>query len=244
MICNNFNEDKHKELQGRNEKKPWWGYCPTIIIGPTGPRGENGQDGVADTITIGNTTTGSPSDEAQVIDITGSPNHVLDFIIPRGVDGEIGPTGPTGPQGGISSNCYGMAHSTINKPLNNNDYVPFNISDRISNLMIAQSGLITLALEGTYLINWWITVNPIDATPGIINFELKEISPVERTLGWSTSGNTVDNTETVVLYGTALVDAGYDSPTKNFALVNVSNAEIYLNPNNEVGAVITITKIN
>lgn len=216
-------------------------------IGPTGPQGEKGLDGMSDTITIRNTTTGEAGVDAEVIDISGSPNHILDFVIPKGrdgIDGEMGPTGPTGPTGEISSNCYGMAHSTINRAINNNAYIPFNMSDRVSNMMIAQSGTITLPLEGTYLINWWATISTLDTTPVIINIELQEISPNPRILGWSTSGKTVDDTEIVVLSGTAVIDSGCVEATRNFALVNVSNAEIFLNPNNEVGAVITITKIN
>ena len=244
MNCNNYEKIINK-IKEANERRILVGYCPAQIIGPTGPQGEAGSDGVSDTITIRNTTTGEAGTEAQIIDTTGSPNHILDFIIPRGyngIDGEPGPTGPTGPS--LSDNCYGMAHSTVNQSLNNNDYVPFNVSDKVSNMMIAQNGTITLSLAGTYLINWWLAVNTVDATPNIINFELQEISPQERTLGWSTSGKEVENTENIVLYGTALVDSGYDSVTRNFALVNVSNAEIFLNPNNEVGAVITVTKIN
>ncbi len=256
MSCNNYEKIINK-IKEANEKRLLSGYCPTYVVGPTGPRGEPGNDGVSDTITIGRTTTGESGTDAQIIDTTGSPNHVLEFIIPRGLDGAIGEVGPTGPMGpvgatgatgptgpSVSSNCYGMAHSTINQTLSNNAYVPFNVSDKVSNMMIAQDGTITLALEGTYLINWWITVNPIETTANIINFELREISPEEKTLGWSTSGKEIDNTENIVLYGTALVDSGYDSTTRNFALVNVSNAEVFLNPNNEVGAVITVTKIN
>ncbi len=262
-------EKARNRIEQENEKRLLLGACcPMIVVGPTGPPGEPGSDGESDAITIRNTITAEAGSEAQVIDTTGSHNHVLDFIIPRGYDGtpgatgptgapgeqgptgpqgiegEIGPTGPTGPTGSISANCYGMAHTTLNQTLSNNEYVPFNISDRVSNLTIAQSGTVTLSMAGTYLINWWITINPINTTPGIINFELQEISPTERTLGWSTSGNAITDAEIVVLHGTALVDSGYDSITRRFALVNTSNQEIYLNPNNEIGAVITIAKIN
>ena len=267
MISDSYEKAKRKIEHDSKKRRMMLYYNPPTIIGPTGPSGQNGHDGLADTITIRNTTTGDVGENAQVIDTTGSPNHILDFIIPRGYDGingETGPTGPaglqgiegpTGPQGiegptgptgpaGSNPNCYGMAHSTINQTLNNNDYVPFDVSDRVSNIMIAQNGIITLSYEGTYLINWWIAVNPIDTSPGIINFELQEISPDQRALGWSTSGKAINNTEIIVLYGTTLVDAGYDSITRNFALVNVSNAEMFLNPNNEIGSVITVARIN
>ena len=74
----------------------------TGATGPTGPAGTTGATGatgVADTITVRNTTTGDPGTAASVTDVSGSPNHILDFVIPRGFDGAVGPTGPTGPTG-------------------------------------------------------------------------------------------------------------------------------------------------
>ncbi len=58
---------------------------PTGPAGPTGPQGYPGYPGppgpagISDTITIGSTTTGLT---AAVIDKTGSPNHVLEFVLP------------------------------------------------------------------------------------------------------------------------------------------------------------------
>ena len=48
---------------------------------------------------VGTTSTGDAGTEASVVDSGGSPNHVFDFVIPRGFDGEDGPTGPTGATG-------------------------------------------------------------------------------------------------------------------------------------------------
>ena len=113
--------------------------------GPTGPTGPSGADGTADTITIGNTTTGDPNEVASVTDRTGSPNHILDFVIPKGFDGETGPTGPIGPTGPSGCTCYedyGMAHCTLKKTLNKTEYIPFNIVDRSSNVEIFQNGVI------------------------------------------------------------------------------------------------------
>ena len=74
--------------------------CPPPVCccppGPTGPAG------VGETITVRDTITGAPGSPAQVRDVTGGPNHVLDFVIPSGEagqDGQMGPTGPAGPQG-------------------------------------------------------------------------------------------------------------------------------------------------
>ena len=50
------------------------------ILGPTGPRG------LSETINVRSTFT-TDEDNAKVIDITGGPNHLLDFYIPKGKDG-------------------------------------------------------------------------------------------------------------------------------------------------------------
>lgn len=74
----------------------------TGVMGPTGNTGATGQTGatgLSETITVRNTTTGEPGTNAQVQDITGGPNHVLDFIIPRGATGPEGPVGAEGPAG-------------------------------------------------------------------------------------------------------------------------------------------------
>ena len=60
-------------------KKKCERVCPDNYVFCYGPKGKDGKDGNADTITVGTTQTGP---EAAVIDRTGSPNHVLDFIIP------------------------------------------------------------------------------------------------------------------------------------------------------------------
>ena len=55
---------------------------PTGAAGPAGATGAAGATGTADTITVGTTTVGAT---AAVIDTTGSPNHVLDFVLPAAV---------------------------------------------------------------------------------------------------------------------------------------------------------------
>lgn len=81
---------------------------PTGATGPTGAIGTTGATGTADTITVRYTNTSEPGTSAAVVDVSGSPNHILDFTIPRGATGATGPigpqgitgaTGPTGPQG-------------------------------------------------------------------------------------------------------------------------------------------------
>ena len=72
---------------------------PTGAQGVPGPTGPVGATGAAETITIRNTTTGDPNTRASVTDVTRGPDHVLDFVIPKGRDGDVGATGPAGPTG-------------------------------------------------------------------------------------------------------------------------------------------------
>lgn len=64
--------------------------------GPPGPQGIPGPAGPsqADTITIGRTVTGRAGSPAAVLDRTGGPHHLLDFILP-------GPAGAEGPLWGL-----------------------------------------------------------------------------------------------------------------------------------------------
>lgn len=89
MNCN-FNcrqdnlEDKNKVVK--------YVYClgATGSTGPQGIQGEIGPTvpaGISDTISIGTVTTWEPGTPASVIDVSGGPNHVLDFVIPRGFNG-------------------------------------------------------------------------------------------------------------------------------------------------------------
>lgn len=64
-----------------------------------GATGTTGATGAAETITIRSTVTGEPGTAASVVDVTGGPNHVLDFTIPRGATGPQGPEGIQGPEG-------------------------------------------------------------------------------------------------------------------------------------------------
>ncbi len=116
--------------------------------GPTGPTGATGSQGQADIITIRNTTTGDPGTSAQVIDSTGSPNHILDFVIPSGLAGNIGPTGATGLTG--ATGATGMAGPTGPVgPSGENGYCCFCISQMLN--IVSQ--IIKLYPENTLIIN-------------------------------------------------------------------------------------------
>lgn len=75
----------------------------TGATGATGAQGPAGPTGIAETITIRSTTTGAPGTPATVTDISGGPNHILDFVIPQGIKGEPGVAGATGAQGPVGA---------------------------------------------------------------------------------------------------------------------------------------------
>jgi hypothetical protein len=72
----------------------------TGSAGPTGPTGPKGD--AAATIAVATTSTGNPGTQATVTNSGTSNAVVLNFTIPKGVDGvagSIGPQGPAGPAG-------------------------------------------------------------------------------------------------------------------------------------------------
>ena len=64
-------------------------------IGPQGIKGERGEQGPS-TIQIGNVETIEPTEEAEVINVGTPVDVVLDFKIPKGNQGDIGPRGLPG----------------------------------------------------------------------------------------------------------------------------------------------------
>ncbi len=72
---------------------------PTGPTGPTGATGATGPTGAADTLVIRNTITGDPETQASVTDMGDNNNHILDFVIPCGIQGPKGATGPQGQKG-------------------------------------------------------------------------------------------------------------------------------------------------
>ena len=64
-------------------------------IGPQGIKGERGDQGPS-TIQIGNVETIEPTEEAEVINVGTPVDVVLDFKIPKGNQGDIGPRGLPG----------------------------------------------------------------------------------------------------------------------------------------------------
>ena len=80
----------------------------TGAVGPEGPKGDTGLTGpkgdkgdAAATIAVQSTTTGLPGTNAAVTNSGTTSDVLLNFTIPRGVQGEPGPVGPAGQNANI-----------------------------------------------------------------------------------------------------------------------------------------------
>lgn len=72
---------------------------PTGATGVTGPTGATGNNGMSDTIVIGDTKVAKENEEAKVIDVGSGNNHILNFVLPQALDGKDGNTGSKGDTG-------------------------------------------------------------------------------------------------------------------------------------------------
>ncbi len=85
-------------------------------VGPAGPEGAVGPDGVAATVSVGTVTTGEPGDSASVTNSGTVGAAVLNFVVPRGATGLVGPDGvaATVSVGTVTTGEPGSSVSVIN----------------------------------------------------------------------------------------------------------------------------------
>lgn len=189
---------------------------PTGVTGPAGPTGSTGATGatgIAETISIRNTTTGAPGTAASVQDVTGAPNHVLDFIIPQGMTGATGPRGEQGPPGesvnGLSA--YGGLYNAgtqlvfFTQP---DVYVQVRLNTALPSYRTTPNGDNTLTIQenGDYEINYNVLMSTSQASEiGIGVRRNKTILPTTR----GSQSLALDSTTTIAydgrLSGTSIV---------------------------------------
>lgn len=88
--CNDDYERIKKRIEEENKKcKYYYIQGPKGDKGDTGEQGPKGEDGAA-TIEIGETLTGEPNTDAIVENVGTKENVILNFKIPRGLDGTSG----------------------------------------------------------------------------------------------------------------------------------------------------------
>lgn len=207
--------------EGRRCKKKLTFVGPTGPIGPTGPTGPSG--GGSETITVGTTTTGEPGTDAIVIDRTGSPNHVFDFIIPRGATGPTGPqgiegpTGPTGPSS-IVDTVYGGIYNPSTQLVfftAPDTYVQVRLASALPSNNVTPNANNTLTIEetGTYEISYNILLSTSAAVDAGIAVRNNGIV-IAQTRGSQTLA--VDSTTTI----------SYDGRLSGTTLVNLQSGDV------------------
>lgn len=128
---------------------------PKGDVGPTGPSGNNG-----DTISVRSTITAEAGSNAEVIDTNQGSNHILDFIIPKGFDGIVGPTGPTGPAGPVNvafAHKFNDVGTVVQLVENVPNFVELNRNGEAMNIEIDDSGSFTIKSDGIYKVEYFFS---------------------------------------------------------------------------------------
>ena len=208
--------------------------------GPTGPTGATGRQGVT-----------GPTGATGPQGITGPTGA-------SGATGIQGPTGPTGPQGitgptgpagedATTFNSYAMVHDETNSTISHNQPVLFqttNISNKIS--YNPATGDFTIPEEGIYIIHWWINVRHADSDhstcePRTLGVELHQFWPSDVLIAHSSTHNKLTCCDTGTISGNAIFAA---LPGASYRLINTSDVDLRLVPNNLYSGCVSITRIN
>ena len=88
-----------KEIECNKNCHPRYIVGPEGKQGPAGKAGPVGAPGQSDTIEIGKIEITELNEEAKVYDTGVGNHHILNFILPKGKDGENGVNGEQGPEG-------------------------------------------------------------------------------------------------------------------------------------------------
>lgn len=134
------------------------------IMGPTGPAGPA-------TISVGQTTTGNPGTNANVVNTGTNQNAVLSFTIPagptgpkgeQGIQGETGPQGPQGPQGPAGTSAtsvFGRKYSTSQDAIaltaNVSAQVPLAQTGPNSGITYGTANALTIPEAGNYKVDYY-----------------------------------------------------------------------------------------
>ena len=201
-----------------NNAHPRCRFC--YVQGPTGPTGPTGPQGV----------TGP----------TGPTG-------PQGVTGPTGPTGPQGPTGPKSlMDSYAMVHDETNSTVGVQQPVLFqttNISNKIT--YNPNTGDFTIPEAGIYLIHWWINVRNANkkedsCEPKALGVELHQFWPNDVLIAHSSTHNRLTCCDTGTISGNAIFEA---QPGASYRLINTSDVDFSLVPNDLYSAGVSISKI-
>lgn len=200
--------------------------CISIIIEPTGPRGRDGKDGVADTIKIENTTTGESGRPDMVFDNKIENTHILDFVKPKGQPGK---------EGTIKS-AYLVTFNDETHPngieVNPNNNIPLErLELDVSNIILLDStnNLIKFNIPGYYKITFIVNAYPevhttdFDPTKDIVAIGFRETETDHVYVGISSF---IYNGEAGLVTSTGIISVVDTAVT--YELANIGNYPIYL----------------
>ncbi len=129
--------------------------------GDVGPRGLPGEIGKSEHISVDETETLEPGEEAQVMDTFEDLVHHLSFFIPRGEKGDIGPQGPTGPVGTSFVSAYGMRYQMTNTqialPINTDTVIPLPEKGTAFFTEYPEDNSIKIKENGVYLVSYLLS---------------------------------------------------------------------------------------
>ena len=194
---------------------------PTGPTGPTGPRGATGATGA----------TGLQGP-------TGATG-------PQGATGATGPTGPAGTPA-ENFNSYAMVHDETDSTISVGQPVMFqttNISNKIT--YDPNTGDFSIPEEGIYIVHWWINVRHNDnqnsnCEPKTIGIEFHQFWPSDVLIAHSSTHNKLTCCDTGTLSGNAIFEAKGGT---SFRLINTSEIDFELVPNDNYSACVSIHRI-
>ena len=204
--------------------------------GDTGPRGLPGETGRTEHISVDETETINPDEEAQVLDTFENMVHHLTFYVPKGEKGDKGDVGPTGPAGVQTKNPAGyesvlfvsFAQANYSKIMTFQENLDVNNVDCFT---LTDNTNITLNKPGIYEITLCGQISGVDQSHGAIFYLSNTNGSVIQDLSFEVKAGTttrMDCSETILTKidteTTVYVRCGVigDSSTANVSFENVN----------------------
>lgn len=139
-----------------------------------------------------------------------------------------------------------MVHDESNSQIAHNNPILLqstNLSKKI--VYNTNTGDFYIPEKGIYIIHWWInarnkTNNLEDCDPTALSVEFHQYWPQNILIAHSSTHNKISRCDTGTINGNAIFAA---SANTSYRLINTSNINIELVPNNKYSACVSITKI-
>lgn len=223
-------------LKKRGVTGPTGPTGPCGCKGPTGPTGATGRQGP--TGPTGPQGIQGPTGATGATGATGVTG-------PTGPQGIQGPTGPTGP-GVETLNSYAMVHDETDSMVGQQQPLLFqttNISNKITYNPL--TGDFTIPEAGIYIIHWWVNARHSDkqdasCEPKTLGIEFHQFWPSDVLIAHSSTHNKLTCCDTGTISGNAIFEA---LPGASYRLINTSDVDFRLVPNDLYSACVSITRI-